>query len=221
VDARELYKAMLERVDEMPATADDVARYQVEQEDFFQSADSFRAWLLAGQLQGQLKARFGPAWWRSPEAGAFLKGLWARGNALSAREVAQAIGEKAIAPDVLLLRLSTTLQVPMTLDTKTEEAPPAAPAPETPAKPEPAAPQPSATGPTSAREVRTTTTQAKRQDLKKTSRTRAKKAVTRAPPKKKPSVKKPGVKIAQRPTERARKAPARTSAKKTVPSKRR
>ncbi|WP_375767026.1 chromosome segregation protein SMC [Archangium gephyra] len=147
VDARELYKAMLERVDEMPATQDDVARYLVEQEDFFQSADSFRAWFLAGQLQGQLKARFGPSWWHAPEAGRFLQGLWAHGNGLSAREVAEAMGETGIAPDVLLLRLGTTLGVPIKLDARDENvapavAPPAAPSPTAPASPEntPAAP---------------------------------------------------------------------------------
>ncbi len=130
VDARELYRTIMERTDAMPMKAEDEVRYLVDQEDFFQSADSFRAWFLAGQLQGQLKARFGPAWWRSEAAGVFLKELWAHGNALSAREVALAIGERGIEPDVLLLRLGTTLQVPMTLDAKTEEpAPTPTPAP--------------------------------------------------------------------------------------------
>jgi hypothetical protein len=139
-DARELYRALLARTDVMPATDDDVARYLVDQEDFFQSADSFRAWFLAGQLQGQLKARFGPAWWHSPEAGVYLKGLWAHGNALSAREVAQHMGENGISPDVLLLRLGTTLQVPVTLDAREQEAPKnEAPTPTAPASPEPSA----------------------------------------------------------------------------------
>lgn len=145
VDARELYKAIIERVDEMPATNDDVARYAVDQEDFYQSADNFRAWFLAGQLQGQLKARFGPAWWHAPEAGKFLKELWSRGNAFSAREVAEAMGEKGIAPDVLLLRLGTTLGVPIKLGAHDEGETPAqeAPAPTAPASPEntPAAPE--------------------------------------------------------------------------------
>jgi hypothetical protein len=145
VDARELYKAMLERVDEMPATKDDVSRYLVEQEDFFQSADHFRAWFLAGQLQGQLKARFGPSWWHEPDAGKFLQGLWSHGNALSAREVADSMGENGIAPDVLLLRLGTTLGVPIKLDARDESiAPSEAPAgPTAPATPEntPAAPE--------------------------------------------------------------------------------
>ncbi|QSQ24069.1 chromosome segregation protein SMC [Pyxidicoccus parkwayensis] len=115
-DPKELYREIMSRTDDIPMTDEDVARYLVDQEDFFQSADSFRAWFLAGQLQAQLKARFGPAWWRSQQSGAFLKDLWAKGNALSAREVAEAIGEKGIAPDVLLLRLGTTLQVPMKLN---------------------------------------------------------------------------------------------------------
>ncbi len=143
-DAKELYKAIMERTDAMPMKPEDEARYLVDQEDFFQSADNFRAWFLAGQLQGQLKARFGPAWWRSKEAGAFLKGLWGHGNALSAREVAEAIGERGIAPDVLLLRLGTTLQVPITLDTKPAEEPPAPTPPSEPAPaPPPATPAPS------------------------------------------------------------------------------
>ena len=121
VDAKALYRAIMERTDAMPMKPEDEARYLVDQEDFFQSADNFRAWFLAGQLQAQLKARFGPAWWRSPEAGAFLKGLWSHGNAWSAKEVAEAMGERGIAPDVLLLRLGTTLQVPIKLDAKTGE----------------------------------------------------------------------------------------------------
>ncbi|MET0401228.1 MAG: chromosome segregation protein SMC [Cystobacter sp.] len=140
-EARELYKAMIARVDVLPATDDDVARYLVDQEDFFQSADNFRAWFLAGQLQGQLKARFGPAWWHSAEAGTFLKGLWAHGNALSAREVAQSLGEPGIVPDVLLLRLGTTLDVPIKLGAH-EEPPAQAPAPEAPKPEAPAAPEP-------------------------------------------------------------------------------
>ncbi|MCY1035812.1 chromosome segregation protein SMC [Corallococcus sp. BB11-1] len=142
VDPRELYRALMARAGAMPMTEDDVERYLVEQEDFYQSADNFRAWFLAGQLQGQLKARFGPAWWHAPEAGAFLKELWARGTAPSAREITEAIGENGLAPDVLLLRLSTTLQVPMKLDLRRLDD---TPSPPSPAAPAPPAAKPSAT----------------------------------------------------------------------------
>ncbi|MCP3098955.1 chromosome segregation protein SMC [Myxococcus sp. K15C18031901] len=147
VDARALYREVMARTDGIPMTDEDAARYLVDQEDFFQSADSFRAWFLAGQLQAQLKARFGPAWWRSAQAGEFLEALWARGNALSAREVAEAIGEKGIEPDVLLLRLGTTLQVPIRLDLQGSEealAPEGVPAPGPEGTPAPAEPAVSA-----------------------------------------------------------------------------
>ncbi|WP_338864373.1 chromosome segregation protein SMC [Myxococcus stipitatus] len=131
VDPKALYREVMSRTDDIPMTNEDTERYLVDQEDFFQSADSFRAWFLAGQLQAQLKARFGPSWWHAPQSGEFLKDLWARGNALSAREVANAIGEKGIEPDVLLLRLGTTLQVPIRLEMQGEEPLPIpAPGPE-------------------------------------------------------------------------------------------
>lgn len=149
-EPRELYKELMGRAEGLPMSEDEAERYLVDMEDFFQSADHFRAWFLAGQLQGQLKARFGPAWWRSPQAGSFLKSLWAHGNALSAREVAEALGEQGIEPDVLLLRLGTTLQVPVTLEVQPESpsAPQAPPAPAEPlpatggAEPEPESPAP-------------------------------------------------------------------------------
>ncbi len=114
-DARARYRAILPRTDALPMRPEDEARYLVDLEDFFQSADAFRGWFLAGQLQAQLKARFGPAWWKSREAGAWLQALWAPGNAVSGRELAQAAGEPGIAPDVLLLRQGTTLRVPIRL----------------------------------------------------------------------------------------------------------
>lgn len=143
VDPKALYREVMSRTDDIPMTNEDTERYLVDQEDFFQSADSFRAWFLAGQLQAQLKARFGPSWWHAPQSGEFLKDLWAQGNALSAREVANAIGEKGIEPDVLLLRLGTTLQVPIRLDMQGEEPLPLpAPGPEGVTEPPAPAPAP-------------------------------------------------------------------------------
>jgi hypothetical protein len=217
-DARALYRSILSRADGLPMTADDEARHLVDLEDFFQSADSFRAWLLAGQLQGQLKARFGPAWWHSPEAGTFLKGLWAQGNALSAREVAQTIGEKGIEPDVLLLRLSTTLQVPMKLDAKTSEEP----APEAPAKSEPpatpAAPTSAPTPSTTTRggkQARASAPEDSRRVTRKQARASAQKTVVRGGAKKKAAVKG----ATKRTAAHAKKASARTPAKKAPAKK--
>lgn len=125
-DAKATYAALMTRAYGVPVEGDDVERAGTEREDFLESADDFRAWFLAGQIQGQLKGRFGPSWWNNAESGAFLKTLWAKGNAAYARDVAKQMGEERIKPDVLLLRISSAVQVPITL-------PAAAPDVETPA----------------------------------------------------------------------------------------
>jgi hypothetical protein len=114
-DATAIYGPVMARAYGVPMGPEDEERALVELEDFYQSADNFRAWFLAGQLQAHLKARSGPAWWHNPESVDFLKPLWARGRAATVREVVALIGEERLRPDVLLLRLSTTLKVPMTL----------------------------------------------------------------------------------------------------------
>lgn len=135
VNPRELYAQIMQRTYGVRLSEADAARYLLDLEDFYASADDFRAWFLAGQLQGQLKGRFGPAWWRERAAGEFLRALWAHGNALSARELAQQWGEDRIIPDVLLLRLGTTLSVPIRLPAH----PPAPPRPRPQPRPSPGA----------------------------------------------------------------------------------
>jgi hypothetical protein len=127
-DARELYRAIVERTYAVRMTDDDVARYLADSSDFYASADDLRGWFLAAQIQGQLKSRFGPRWWGSPEAGRFLESLWAHGNALNARELALEMGEDGVRPDVLLLRLATTLKVPIKINARfaSEAEPPPA-----------------------------------------------------------------------------------------------
>lgn len=131
-DPRPLYGEVLARTDLLPVGDADPVHYLVDLDDLFQSADRLRAQVLAGQLQGELKMRFGPAWWRSPDAGALLRQLYAPGNARTPREVAQSLGAPGLVPDVLLLRLGTTLGVPIRLNAGSpaeREQPPAPPPP--------------------------------------------------------------------------------------------
>jgi hypothetical protein len=99
----------------LPLDAAEQARFVVDEEDFFAAADALRASFLAAQIEAQLKARFGPAWWRQAEAGTYLEGLWSPANAVSAVELAHRLGEPRIEPDQLLLRLTALLKVQMPL----------------------------------------------------------------------------------------------------------
>jgi len=71
--------------------------YMSSNEDFY-GVNYLEAWFLAAQLRGVLRERFGVEWWTSPEAGEFMKGLWALGAELSPAELAQKIGCERIDP---------------------------------------------------------------------------------------------------------------------------
>jgi hypothetical protein len=109
VDARAAYREVMSRAYALPTTPDDEARALLEQDDALGSADYLRGWALADQLRAQLGRRFGPSWWRRPEAGIFLKSVLAPGNGLSADELARRIGDGTIRPDALVARLTSTL----------------------------------------------------------------------------------------------------------------
>jgi hypothetical protein len=61
----------------------------------FYVACYLRAWALETHWRRALRERFGERWWRSAEAGAWLRDLWSEGQRLSAEELlAQTLGEE-------------------------------------------------------------------------------------------------------------------------------
>ena len=80
---------------------DDDARYVVDREELYQSADDLQAWVLSLQLRAALKKRFGPSWWRSGSSGETLKELWSRGSTLYPQELPPIWGEELNADRVL------------------------------------------------------------------------------------------------------------------------
>ncbi len=104
-----LYRQVMTRTYAFPMTAADEARAELDREEFLASADYLEAFLLAAQLEAQLRLRFGPAWWESKAAGAFMRGLLAKGNSLTATGLAQSLGAKGIEVDAFVSRLPETL----------------------------------------------------------------------------------------------------------------
>lgn len=125
-DPAALYAPLLQRMLGMPVNAQDTARALYDEEELYASADALRAWIFSAQLQGILKARFGPAWWKSAAAGSYLRELWAHGTALTPEELMVKAGEPGLLPDTLLLRLASALRVQLPLATATTAAPSAA-----------------------------------------------------------------------------------------------
>ncbi|MEN9798099.1 MAG: hypothetical protein RL653_1795 [Pseudomonadota bacterium] len=114
-------------------TPEDLARAELDLEDFLESADALRAAVLAAQLQSQLKARHGAEWWTQPGAGDLLRQTWAHGNALHAGALVQSWGEPRLDPAALVTTLGARLQVPVEVvaDALPEDAHPPAWAAET------------------------------------------------------------------------------------------
>jgi len=105
----------------------DLTHAELDREDFLESADALRAAVLAAQLQQQLRTRFGEDWWARPEAGAWLKVIWAHGNGLGPGELARAAGETGLDPAALLTGLGSALKVPVEFPAAAPPDEPAAP----------------------------------------------------------------------------------------------
>jgi hypothetical protein len=58
----------------------------------FYSADYLRAWIRSAQLRAHLTREVGPDWWRRPETGALLRGLFSEGTRPTSEEIAARIG---------------------------------------------------------------------------------------------------------------------------------
>jgi hypothetical protein len=58
----------------------------------YYSADYLRAWITESMLRHHLEHAYGEAWFAEPEAGIFLRGLWATGESKENEDVARMIG---------------------------------------------------------------------------------------------------------------------------------
>ncbi|HUB09916.1 MAG TPA: chromosome segregation protein SMC [Myxococcales bacterium] len=108
-DPRDLYRRTLSRAYGFPLSDADADRWLVDHDDFLASADYFRAWFLAAQIEAWLEKRFGPAWWDEKAAGDALIGLWQPGNAVGPEDLARELGDAGIRPEPLLALLRAAL----------------------------------------------------------------------------------------------------------------
>jgi hypothetical protein len=75
--------------------------YLVDVDPLFYAASYLRAWFLEAQLNGKLSRDFGVNWFERPEAGTYLRSLWAHGDRYQGDELVKQIGDEEISPDAL------------------------------------------------------------------------------------------------------------------------
>jgi hypothetical protein len=66
--------------------------YLSDMDSGFYSADYLRAWIRSAQLRQHLVREVGEDWWRSPETGERLRGLWREGTRPTSEEIAARLG---------------------------------------------------------------------------------------------------------------------------------
>ncbi len=81
-----------ERLTEAVGLAYRSDNYLADMDAGFYSADYLRAWIRCAQLRSHLTRTIGEDWWRSPDTGELLRGLFRQGTRPSSEEVAERIG---------------------------------------------------------------------------------------------------------------------------------
>jgi hypothetical protein len=89
--AAENYKKHLDRV---LVFANPREHYLTDLDDGFYAAKYLRAWALDAILRAQLAKEFGTTWWTQRGAGAWLRALWAKGQAWTAEELCAHLGTR-------------------------------------------------------------------------------------------------------------------------------
>jgi hypothetical protein len=87
----------------------DEKRYLTDLDALYYSAGYLRAWFLEAQLSTKLSERFGENWFENPDAGAYLKSLWASGDKVNGDELAASLGYDGIHPDELLAKVNAMM----------------------------------------------------------------------------------------------------------------
>jgi len=110
-DPAGLYRKLLGRAYGIEMDADDGLRYLVDVDDFFYSADYTRAWFAEAMLEAKLTELYGGEWFAQPEAGAYLRKLWATGQFYRGEELVRQIGYAQSDPTYFIERIRRRVKV--------------------------------------------------------------------------------------------------------------
>lgn len=88
----------------------DEKRYLDDVDANFYVVDYVQAWFLEAMLKQRLRAKFGNDWFMKKESGKYLRGLWAHGQKLTGKELAQKLGFSDVTPDALVKEIELMLK---------------------------------------------------------------------------------------------------------------
>ena len=91
-DPMAVYREVFSTAYAVPMDESDALRFRTDVDDTFYSLDYSRSFALAHLMSEGMRAKFGPDWYGSPEAGKLIKTLVAEGNKTEAEDVAKLFG---------------------------------------------------------------------------------------------------------------------------------
>ncbi len=96
-DMHETYRVLFSDAYGFDMTPSEALRFRTDVDPFFYSADYARSYALAKQMHEGLGKKFGKPWWRSREAGSYLKSeLFSHANKFTGDEVAAKFGYESV-----------------------------------------------------------------------------------------------------------------------------
>ena len=91
-DPMAVYREVFSTAYAVPMDESDALRFRTDVDDTFYSLDYARSFALAHLMSEGMRAKFGPDWYGSPEAGKLIKSIVAGGNKTEAEDVAKLFG---------------------------------------------------------------------------------------------------------------------------------
>jgi hypothetical protein len=91
-DPKQVYREVFSTAYGVPLSGEDALRFRTDVDDTFYSVDYARAYAVAHLMHEGLRAKFGPDWYGSSEAGKLLRMLLANGQKPQPEEVAAVFG---------------------------------------------------------------------------------------------------------------------------------
>lgn len=88
----------------------DEKRYLDDVDANFYVVDYVQAWFLEAMLKQRLRGKFGNEWFMKKESGKYLRSLWAHGQKLTGKELAQKLGFSDVTPDALVKEIELMLK---------------------------------------------------------------------------------------------------------------
>ncbi len=112
-DPGPLYAELLSSATRYQRDPSDAKRYLVDVDANFYSAGYLRAWFLESQLNARLTHDFGFNWFEHPQAGVYLRTLWAQGDRQDGNDLVQSLGYASIAPDAWIAEMRAMVRFSM------------------------------------------------------------------------------------------------------------